>query len=457
MLNLNAMFGSCESIFETNVSRKNEYKVSPTELQMMEMEISADLARSEVDNAKISATTMQLDQLLNMYNHVKRFGVDRTFLSLYNSNNQLNNLLGVKFPSCESINSVGNANSNMSRAFILAMEDENEGIFAKIIKGIKWVWEKIKYLCTVVWKKIKSWVSSSGITKRLAKCEQRLNALPSNAKGRCRVFTNKKVAIVVGIAITALGVLMAYNKTWNPIKAITAIFKHAKSETSTNTSSSETSNTTEKCQESSKKCEDATNTAKNAKEQLGTKVEDVTVSQEREELKIAKDLDKQRKEHQQKTDELAAQQGQSAGVNLDNVKPSADNKSDVIAAAKEHMENAKREMTAFNAEMSLLTQISTDLTVYCDNVDEFCKKVDKSTILSADEKSEIKRRFKEKADVEKSINDTRKQKKYQNMKDIKEFKSLTDKRSDIVDDNINFINDIRKRHINEYKKEHNLK
>ena len=65
---------------------------------------------------------MVFDQLLNMYRHVKNYGIDRTFLSLYNSNGQLNKMIGYRFPSCESIDSVGNVNSSASRAFIAAME-----------------------------------------------------------------------------------------------------------------------------------------------------------------------------------------------------------------------------------------------------------------------------------------------------------------------------------------------
>jgi hypothetical protein len=214
MLNLNAMFGSCESILESETPRR---PVSSTELQMMEMEITADLAQAEVDSSKAATTTMQLDQVFNMYNHVKRFGIDRSFLSLYNSNNQLNSMLGVKFPSCESINSVGNANSNISRVFIVAMEDENEGIFAKIIKGIKWVWEKIKYLCTVVWKKIKSWIGLG--TKKISHAlDTVLNSKSKNKrKSTVKVLTNKKVVVGALATIAVIsGIVIGYKSLKTP-------------------------------------------------------------------------------------------------------------------------------------------------------------------------------------------------------------------------------------------------
>jgi ABC-type multidrug transport system fused ATPase/permease subunit len=161
----------------------------------MEMEISTDLARSEVDSIKASTTMSQLDQLLNMYNHVKQYGIDRTFLSLYNSNNQLNNMLGVKFPSCESVGNEGYPSSNMSRAFIVAMEDEKEGIFSKIGKGIQWIWEKIKELCTKVWSKLMSWFNSTDTTKRLEKCEEELQELESREEKLKRYLnTTKSIA-----------------------------------------------------------------------------------------------------------------------------------------------------------------------------------------------------------------------------------------------------------------------
>ncbi len=193
------MFGSCESIFETRPPKKS---VSATELQMMEMEISTDLANAEVVDAKISSTTMQLDQLLNMYNHVKQHGIDRTFLSLYNSNGQLNNMIGTHFPSCESVDSEGYPGSNMSKAFLVAMEDEKEGIFAKIGKGIKWIWEKIVNFFKNVWTKIKKWV---GLKTREAKKkveEIKSATIPNTVGGKIKRYICKH-PIQTTVAATA--------------------------------------------------------------------------------------------------------------------------------------------------------------------------------------------------------------------------------------------------------------
>jgi hypothetical protein len=200
MLNLNAMFGSCESILE---SRPAQRSVSSTELQLMEMEIATDLAQAEVDNARTSATMSQLDQVFNMYNHVRQFGIDRTFLSLYNSNNQLNNMLGIRFPSCESMNSVGSVNSNASKTFLVAMEDEGEGIFAKIWEFIKKIIKKIVDFFKNVWTKIKEWVGFK--TKEAEKKVEEIKSadVPNTVGGKIKRYICKH-PIKTTVAVTAI-------------------------------------------------------------------------------------------------------------------------------------------------------------------------------------------------------------------------------------------------------------
>lgn len=190
MLNLNAMFGSCESIFEFKTPDK---KVSPIELQMMRMEIDTDLLRTETDVINASNTFAQLDQLYDMYDYVKQHGINRTFLSLYNRDNRLNDMLHTELPSCESIDGEGYSGSNMSKAFIAAMEDANEGIFAKIGNAIKWIWGKIKHFCSVVWNKILSWLglNDKQVSSRLDNAAKKLSNIGSNIKGRANGFFSK--------------------------------------------------------------------------------------------------------------------------------------------------------------------------------------------------------------------------------------------------------------------------
>ena len=151
MANFNALFAGCESFMEGDVEINNDVTVPAGDTaEAVESEVEAEdtavegaeltgESDAEVENGE--AANMVFDQVLAMYDHVKNYGVDRTFLSLYNSNGQLNDMVGYSFPSCESIDSIGSPRSQASRAFIAAMEED--GIFRKI-------WEWIKKVCRAI-------------------------------------------------------------------------------------------------------------------------------------------------------------------------------------------------------------------------------------------------------------------------------------------------------------------
>ena len=160
MANFNAMFAGCESFMEGDVEINNDVTVPTNEGDALEAETTAEdvgteggelVGEAETTDTKAEAANLVFDQLLNMYRHVKENGIDRTFLSLYNNNGQLNNMINYRFPSCESMDSVGSPRSSVSRAFIAAMEDD--GIFARIWNWIKEQWVK---LCDF-FRKVISW------------------------------------------------------------------------------------------------------------------------------------------------------------------------------------------------------------------------------------------------------------------------------------------------------------
>jgi hypothetical protein len=149
MANFNAMFAGCESFMEGDVEINNDVTV-PDSGEALEAETVAEdvgaeggeiVGDAETDDTKAEAANMVFDQVLNMYRHVKQNGIDRTFLSLYNNQGQLNSMIGYRFPSCESIDSVGSPRSSASQAFIAAME--SDGIFTKIWEWIKEKWAAI--------------------------------------------------------------------------------------------------------------------------------------------------------------------------------------------------------------------------------------------------------------------------------------------------------------------------
>lgn len=212
MLNLNAMFGTCESIF----NQSNTPKIPTTELQMMEIEIATDLTKVETVANRATNNWLQLDRLLSMYNYVRRYGIDRSFLSLYNRNGQLDKITGKQFPSCESVDTQGYSDSNMSRIFLAAMEDEKEGIFVKIGRSIQWVLDKVTNLCTTIWDKILSWLTGNDTIQQLKKSQKDLEDIVADEEKRAqRISTAKQV-----VRMAADTLLFPY-KTFAKVAAVT--------------------------------------------------------------------------------------------------------------------------------------------------------------------------------------------------------------------------------------------
>ena len=117
-------------------------------------EIANDVAdaNSEAKDNEIQA--QMLVQMSKLYTHVKTYGIDRTFLSIYNSNGELDRICGVRFPSCESFAVTGNPRDQYSARFIAAMEDENTGFWHKVKSIISSIWEWIRRTALKIWYKI---------------------------------------------------------------------------------------------------------------------------------------------------------------------------------------------------------------------------------------------------------------------------------------------------------------
>ena len=145
------MFGTAYEVFGNT-----EPQMSENDFEKMKLEIEVGCAKAECESMQLNFAQVSLDRAFNMYNHVKNYGIDRTFLSLFNSNGELDNAIGCSFPSCESVDFSGNPCSNMSQAFIAAMEDENEGFFAKIWAFIKKCWNAIVNFIKSAWDKFMS-------------------------------------------------------------------------------------------------------------------------------------------------------------------------------------------------------------------------------------------------------------------------------------------------------------
>ena len=71
-----------------------------------QIEIQQDIAAAQQDAADADRKLEQVEQLLGqlamMHDHVQKYGVDRTFLALFNVNGELSRMVKYNIPSCES-------------------------------------------------------------------------------------------------------------------------------------------------------------------------------------------------------------------------------------------------------------------------------------------------------------------------------------------------------------------
>ena len=119
-------------------------------------EVASDVADASVETKDSEVTAQMLIKMGDLYSHVKCYGIDRTFLSIYNSHGELDRVCGIQFPSCEAMMTVGDPYSRYSTAFIAAMEDANTGFWHKIVQWVKDAWNWVKRVANQLWFKLTS-------------------------------------------------------------------------------------------------------------------------------------------------------------------------------------------------------------------------------------------------------------------------------------------------------------
>lgn len=114
----------------------------PEEIEQSEeaVEAGAEIAEvseeAESTDEQAEMILMHFAELEHRYNHVRQHGVDRTFMRLFNSKDELSRACGRSFPSCESFDATGSASSAESIACMEGLGD-----------ALSKVWEFIKSLC----------------------------------------------------------------------------------------------------------------------------------------------------------------------------------------------------------------------------------------------------------------------------------------------------------------------
>lgn len=146
--NFGHMFPGMERFLEeTEVSVEINNGEQPAEDAAVETVSAVDdtetVVDTEGDAEATEATTEEMfrnfDELSNMLYVAKHYGVDRTFLALYNRRGELSSMLGMALPSCESFDAIGAPSTSVSRAVIAGLE----GALGKVWEFIKRIAGKV--------------------------------------------------------------------------------------------------------------------------------------------------------------------------------------------------------------------------------------------------------------------------------------------------------------------------
>ena len=160
-MSISSLFAGMEAYLDgdveinNNVGTPDDTAAEDAEIAEQTAEVASDTADATEEAKDTEVASQMLSRMCDMYDHVKQFGIDRTFVSLYNRHGELDRVCGMQFPSCESMDVVGDCYSRYSTAFIAAMEDEKEGLWAKFKKMVAKIWNWIKTKVANIWKGIK--------------------------------------------------------------------------------------------------------------------------------------------------------------------------------------------------------------------------------------------------------------------------------------------------------------
>ena len=160
-MSISSLFSGMEAYLDGDVEINNNVgapdgAAEDAEIANQTAEVASDTADATEEAKDTEVASQMLSRMCDMYDHVKQFGIDRTFVSLYNRHGELDRVCGMQFPSCESISPIGDRYSYASTSFIAAMEDGGTGLWAKIKATIAKIWKWIKEKVSALWNKIKS-------------------------------------------------------------------------------------------------------------------------------------------------------------------------------------------------------------------------------------------------------------------------------------------------------------
>jgi len=188
---LSSLFPGMETYLGTNTiidSRTTKTVVNPSHeitVAKLSTEIIDDTSAIADENKDSEMRAQMLIRICDMYQHVKRFGINRTFVSLYNQNGRLDEICRMKYPACESIPTVGNPHSKYSMTFIAAMEDdsgEHKSWWKKIWGWIQDAWKWVKDKVMELWHRILEFFNlrAKDLSKLISTIKDRYYSSPFN-------------------------------------------------------------------------------------------------------------------------------------------------------------------------------------------------------------------------------------------------------------------------------------
>jgi hypothetical protein len=178
-------FAGCESLMEDDTNLPAEDL--PVEEAVVEQQEAADNAKEVVEDAAAIEETQEaaeqmlakFDEIDRMTAYIEQYGVDKSFLSLCNSNDILNRSFGLGLPATESFDEDGDPNSAVSQAAMEGLKEAGKAVW----DWIKKIWTKIKNFVSNLWNKFIGWFSKDAEkTKKDLEEASNIKKKPENEK-----------------------------------------------------------------------------------------------------------------------------------------------------------------------------------------------------------------------------------------------------------------------------------
>ena len=188
-------FAGCESLMEDDTNLPAEDL--PVEEAVVEQQEAADAAAEPVEaiaeQEEVAEATEQMfakfDEIDRMIAYVGQYGVDKSFLSLCNHDDILNQAFNLGLPATESFEEAGDPNSAVSQAAMEGLKEAAKSVW----DWIKKVVARIRDFFRNTWAKIKGWFGKNADTAEKASAEAaQIDVVPENEKSEDQKAAGEK-------------------------------------------------------------------------------------------------------------------------------------------------------------------------------------------------------------------------------------------------------------------------